>query len=63
MLFRFGEIVKTDFAPGLHVKLPFINEVRKYDDRVLTLDNRAEEFLTGEKKVLQVDFFEKHRGE
>lgn len=61
VLFRFGEIVKTDFAPGLHLKVPFINEVRKYDDRVLTLDNRAEEFLTGEKKVVEVDFFVKWR--
>lgn len=61
VLFRFGEIVKTDFEPGLHFKVPFINEVRKYDDRVLTLDNRAEEFLTGEKKVVEVDFFVKWR--
>jgi len=59
VLFRFGEIVKTDFEPGLHVKIPLINEVRKYDDRVLTLDNRAEKFLTGDKKIVEVDFFVK----
>lgn len=59
LLFQFGEVVKTDFRPGLHFKVPVINEVRKYDDRVLTLENRAEEFLTGEKKVVEVDFFVK----
>jgi len=41
LLFQFGEVVKTEFEPGLHFKVPVINEVRKYDDRVLTLDNRA----------------------
>ena len=61
VLFRFGEIVKTDYQPGLHFKVPFINEVRTYDDRVLTLNNSAEEFLTGEKKVVEVDFFVKWR--
>jgi len=61
LLFQFGEVVKTEFEPGLHFKVPVINEVRKYDDRVLTLDNRAEEFLTGEKKVVEVDFFVKWR--
>jgi len=61
MLFQFGEVVKADFTPGLHFKVPFINEVRKYDDRVLTLDNRAEKFLTGDKKIVEVDFFVKWR--
>ena len=59
VLFRFGEIVKTDFEPGLHFMLPVMNKVKKYDDRVLNLENRAESFLTGEKKNLRVDFFVK----
>jgi len=59
VLFRFGEIVKTDFEPGLHFMLPVVNTVKKYDDRVLNLENRAESFLTGEKKNLIVDFFVK----
>ncbi len=59
VLFRFGEIVKTDFEPGLHFVLPVVNMVKKYDDRVLNLENRAESFLTGEKKNLRVDFFVK----
>lgn len=61
VLFRFGQIVKTDFEPGLHFMLPVMNTVKKYDDRVLNLENRAESFLTGEKKNLRVDFFVKWR--
>lgn len=57
--FRFGEIVRADYEAGVHFKLPFVNTVRKFDDRILTLDNRPEEFLTAEKKNVIVDFFVK----
>ena len=39
--FRLGEIVKTDYKPGLHWKIPFINNIRKFDKRILTLDEEA----------------------
>lgn len=57
--FQFGEIVRSDYEPGVHFKWPFMNTVRKVDKRILTLDNRPEEFLTAEKKNLIVDFFVK----
>lgn len=59
--FRFGEIVGSDFAPGLHFKFPFVNNVEKYPKRILTLSNPQELFLTFEKKNLYVDFFVKWR--
>ena len=60
--FQLGEIVESDYKPGLHIKAPWpINNVRKYDKRVLTLDTRPERFLTGEKKNVEVDFFVKWR--
>ncbi|HEX7047084.1 MAG TPA: protease modulator HflC [Gammaproteobacteria bacterium] len=59
--FRFGEIVRSNYEPGLHFKIPVVNSVRKFDDRILTLDNRPEEFLTAEKKNVIVDFFVKWR--
>lgn len=59
--FRFGEIVESDFAPGLHFMIPFINNVRKYPRQVLTFTNPQEMFLTAEKKNLLVDFFVKWR--
>jgi len=49
--FRLGEIVDSEYEPGLHVKAPWpIMNVRKFDKRILTLDTRPERFLTGEKK-------------
>jgi membrane protease subunit HflC len=57
LLFRLGEIVSTDLQPGLHFKIPFINNVRKYDGRIITLDVDAERFLTVEKKNVIVDSF------
>lgn len=60
--FQLGEIVKSDYQPGLHFKAPWpINNVQKFDKRVLTLDTRPERFLTGEKKNVSVDFFVKWR--
>ncbi len=61
ILLRLGEIEKTDFEPGIHFKIPFINNVRKFDGRVLTMDAEPETFLTVEKKNVVVDAFVKWR--
>jgi membrane protease subunit HflC len=59
--FRFGEIVKSDYEPGLHFMIPVVNSVRKFDRRVLTRNYPAEKFLTSEGKRLNVDFYVKWR--
>ncbi|MEY3807413.1 MAG: hypothetical protein RI893_389 [Pseudomonadota bacterium] len=59
--FRLGEIVKNDYEPGLHFKLPFINNVKKFDKRIQTMDAKPERFLTAEKKNVIVDSFVKWR--
>ncbi|MGQ0697903.1 MAG: protease modulator HflC [Panacagrimonas sp.] len=61
LLFQLGEIRGTDYAPGLHFKLPFVQRVLRFDGRILTLDNQTENFLTVEKKNVEVDFFVKWR--
>ncbi|MGB5517052.1 MAG: protease modulator HflC [Gammaproteobacteria bacterium] len=61
ILFKFGEILRSDFEPGLHFKMPVINNVRKFDQRILTIDQQPERFLTAEKKDLIVDSFVKWR--
>ncbi len=61
ILLRLGKIESTDFSPGLHFKIPFINNVRKFDGRVLTMDAEPETFLTVEKKNVVVDSFVKWR--
>lgn len=58
---QFGEIVDADVKPGLRFKIPFVNSVRKFDARVLTMDLRKQAFLTIEKKRLIVDSFVKWR--
>jgi membrane protease subunit HflC len=59
--FRFGEIVRADYDPGLHVMVPFVNNVRTFDRRVLTRNYPSEQFLTSEGKILNVDFYVKWR--
>jgi len=61
VLLRFGEVVNPDITPGVHFKLPVINEVRKFDARIQTLDSRPQDYLTLEKKRLIVDSFLKWR--
>ncbi len=58
---RLGNVVGTEYSPGLHMKLPIIESVRKFDRRVLTVDLRPERVLTSEKKNLIVDSFVKWR--
>ena len=38
IVFQFGEAVRTDIGVGFHFKLPIIQEVKKYDSRIQTLD-------------------------
>ena len=59
VLLRLGKVVNPDVETGLHFKVPFVEEVRKFDARVLTVDAPAERFLTLEKKALIVDSFAK----
>jgi membrane protease subunit HflC len=61
VLLRFGEVVEPNLAPGLHAKIPFVNNVRRFDSRVLTMDSPPERFFTQEKKALIVDFYAKFR--
>lgn len=59
--FQLGEIVGVDFVPGIHFKWPFVNNVKKFDARILTMDATPERFLTAEKKNVIVDSFVKWR--
>ena len=55
--FQLGEIVRSDYEPGLHIKWPFVQNVLKFPNRILTYDDTEERFLTGEQKNLVVDYF------
>lgn len=58
---RLGQITGTDLPPGLHFKLPIVEDVLSFDGRILTLDDNIERVLTSENKNLKVDFFVKWR--
>jgi membrane protease subunit HflC len=57
--FQLGRIVRSDYGPGLHFKLPFVNNIRKFDNRILTLDTNPEQMITSEQKFVAVDSFVK----
>ena len=59
--FRLGEVVRADYEPGLHLKAPFINNVRKFDKRLITMDMRPEQMNTAEQKFVEVDYYVKWR--
>ena len=58
---RLGEIVDSDYEPGLHFKLPIVHNVTKFDARIQTLDARPERFFTFEQKAVIVDSYVKWR--
>ncbi len=56
-----GEVVQANYEPGLHFKIPVIQNVRKFPKRILTISDRPERIFTAERLALQVDFFVKWR--
>ena len=62
IVFRFGEVISIKKDPGLYFKVPFLDNVRYFDVRILTIDTaEPERFLTSEKKNVLVDLFVKWR--
>jgi membrane protease subunit HflC len=58
IVFRLGEIVSIKKEPGLYFKTPLIENVRFFDNRILTLNvQEADRFITSEKKNVLVDSF------
>ncbi|MDX5336134.1 MAG: protease modulator HflC, partial [Marinobacter sp.] len=52
-----GELVQTDIPAGLHFKVPVIDQIREFDIRVLTMDLPSRQYLTVEKKPLDVNSY------
>ena len=61
LLLQFGRITEAGFKPGLHFKLPLVQQALRFDRRLQTLDAAAERYLTSEKKDVNVDFVVKWR--
>ncbi|HEH9408105.1 TPA: protease modulator HflC [Aeromonas salmonicida] len=62
---QFGKVKRVEsgearlYEPGLHFKVPFIDQVRKMDARIQTIDSQADRFVTSEKKDLIIDSYVK----
>ncbi len=56
-----GEIVGSDYSPGLHFRIPLVNDVQRFDRRIITQLYPSERFLTLEQEQLNVDFYVKWR--
>ena len=61
IVFQFGEAIKSDLPTGLNFKLPIVQNVKKYDSRLQTLDEEPNRILTVESKYLIVDSFVKYK--
>lgn len=67
LVLRFGKVLRDDlnkplvYEPGLHFKIPFIENIKMLDARIQTMDNQADRFVTKEKKDLIVDSYLKWR--
>lgn len=56
-----GKVVESNYAPGLHFKIPIYQTVRRFPKRILTISDRPERIFTAERLALQVDSFVKWR--
>lgn len=56
---QMGEIIGSQYQPGLHFKIPFVQKVHRFDRRVMTLTGEIDRVLTSENKNLSVDYFVK----
>lgn len=62
LVIQFGEVKETINEPGLKVLIPFVQNVRRFDKRILTIDTSdPERFITSEKQNVLVDHFVKWR--
>ena len=58
---QLGKVVEANYEPGLHFKIPVVQNVRKFPRRILTIEDSPDRVFTAEKKALKVDFFVKWR--
>lgn len=67
IVIRFGRVLKDTnemsriYEPGLHFKMPLFDSVKKLDAKILTMDGRADRFVTAEKKDVIIDTYVKWR--
>jgi membrane protease subunit HflC len=61
LVLQFGKILRTDKQPGLHAKVPLLQQALTLDDRILSFDGQPERYATADKQSVNVDFYVKWR--
>jgi membrane protease subunit HflC len=61
LLLQFGRVVRADVSPGLHAKIPLLQQVVAIDNRILSLDAQPQQYTTAEKTSVDVNFYVKWR--
>lgn len=61
LVIRLGEPIRTITEPGLHAKWPFVDNVITVDNRILDLENAAQELFASDQRRLVVDAFARYR--
>ena len=61
LVVQFGKILRADKQPGLHAKVPLLQQVLTLDDRILAFDGTPQRYATSDKQSINVDFFVKWR--
>ncbi len=61
VIIQLGEYVRTVKEPGLHMKIPFYQDIKRFEKRLLRYDAAPVEFLTRDKKTLVVDVYARFR--
>ncbi|KAF2960741.1 MULTISPECIES: protease modulator HflC [unclassified Thermotoga] len=57
VVLRFGKIVAVETEPGLHFKQPFVDNVVRFDKRILLYDIEPEKIIAADKKTLVIDTY------
>ncbi len=61
LILQFGEPIRVIKEPGLNFKVPFAQNIIKFDKRILLFDNNAEEIIAADKKRLIIDAFVRYK--
>ncbi|MBF0175242.1 MAG: protease modulator HflC [Magnetococcales bacterium] len=61
LVVQLGKPVRAVIEPGIHFKIPFIQETFTFDRRLLVLDQESQEVLSSDKKNLKVDNYAQWR--
>ena len=58
---RVGQVVRSDYQPGIYLKWPIVENVRKFPRRILKIDDEPQDVFTLDRKSMQVNYFVKWR--